>query len=481
MFDVLKTGSETYLVEGVDPGELIVIIEYTGGEVEAHDEILIKVVDAPFDARIRRVDFTGNQEIFLDRPNEAAQSTREFDGDGTNEWKDDDCDGTTTKNWPVAYERNSQVTLNIELRVELKEAGGNPVTATVRGVAQVDGAELVFEQTGVTLVHGTTAITGLTSQGNLPNAVAFIEPLIIEWTVSTDTTSDPAGASRHNVYTTLGAPHDSAAYPLLFTMVHMTTHGAVGATTEQGAVDGIWSQFSNQVSSRTPGSTTPQIRQRVYFPVSGIFHTGGTALRYYNEVAPGSTLEDRFPPLFNCGPGGILIAGEGRCGDWGTFLVHALDNHGIESGRVWLGVSHDGIPDSDECPFQDGMFATVSNCLMLVSEWSFAQNGGTSGDADYPYKWDEVVDERGASGQSVENPQPYFWDHVIVFVKTTSGGTTTTKLYDPSYGIGPFDEDGADYENAAISGYCKPTGTIYVGPYVCRKNPAGQQLIQEEL
>lgn len=474
LFDSLKTGSETYLVEGVDPGELVLIIEYAGGEVEAQDEILIKVVDPPFDAGIRRVDFTNNHEIRRDRFEMetqhimATQHINGFDADSV-EWKDDDCDGTVDKNWPVAYQRNSQVTLNIELCVEIKEAGVGPITATVRGVARGNGADLVFEKTGVTLVDGTNTITGLTSQGNLPDTVTYIEPLIIEWTVSTGTSSDPAGASTHNVYTTFGEP---GGQPLFFTVVHFTTHGAIGATTEQEAVDGIWLQIAGQVSSQTPGFATPQIRRREFDPMTGIIDTDGRALQYYNEVIPSSTLADFFPFLgFNCKVGKLLIIGEGRCGIWAEFMITTLDNHGIKANEMGLAVAFDNVLD---CPaFEPDL--KISQCIMLVKEWSFAESGGTTGDADYPFNWDEVVDERGAAGQSVENPQPWFWDHVIVEITINE----ISMLYDPSYGIGPY-KDLEEYENASMSGFCKPKGPVFKGPYICRENPAGTQLTRTD-
>ena len=480
LFNTLIAGSETYLVEGVDPGEIIVILEYVGGEVEARDEILITVVDPAFDAQIRLVDFVDNQEISLDRFEDPPQLIDDTDRN-TVEWKDDDCDGNTNKNWPVAYERNSQVTINIQFCVDIKEDGVDSITVAIRGVAQVNGAELVYERNGVTLRNGTNTIIGLTSQGNLPNFVTYIEPMIIEWTVTAGISSDPAGASRHNVYTTLSNPRNPKLSPIPFTMIHFTTHGADGATTEQATVDGIWSQFATQ-------HPTPQIRRREYDLMTGIINTGGQPLRYYKEVLPGMTLEESFGEPFLCNTETALLRlSEGRCGVWASFLVDALDIHGIAAKRLWLGVSHDGAVTSPTCPLQP-FSPTPTECLMLVNNWSFAANGGTSGDPDYPFKWDEVVDEKGVAGQSVENPQPFFWDHVVVLVKiTTDEGTinenSTEKLYDPSYGIGPFDEDGEDYEIAAISGFCKPEpGSEFAqGPYFCRKNPPGIQLTQGDL
>lgn len=132
LFNTLKSGSETYLVEGIKPGELVISIEYSGGDLEAKDEILINVVNPNYDARIRQVDFTNNREIVRDRFEMAQQHIVSIDGDSA-EWKDNDCDGNTNKNWPVAYRRNSQVELNIGLCVDIKDAELNSLTATVRG------------------------------------------------------------------------------------------------------------------------------------------------------------------------------------------------------------------------------------------------------------------------------------------------------------------------------------------------------------
>lgn len=152
-------------------------------------------------------------------------------------------------------------------------------------------------------------------------------------------------------------------------------------------------------------------------------------------------------------------------------MSSVLDNHGIESNEIVLGVQFGG----PVCPVIDpDPFFKLTDCVMLVNDWGFAQNGGTSGNIFYPFKWDEVVDERGAAGQSVENPYPFFWDHVVIEI-TVDGKTT---LYDPSYGIGPFESLGA-YENASIAGFCRPQNLSpprRTGPYICQVNPAGTQL-----
>lgn len=441
LFDTLKSGSETYLVEGIDAGELVVSIEYSGGDIEAKDEILINVVNPNYDARIRQVDFTNNREIVRDRFEMTQQRIESIDGDSA-EWKDNDCDGNTNKNWPVAYPRNSQVALNIGLCIDIKDEELDSLIATVRGVAQGDGLNLVFERPGVALIDGLNVVTGLTSSGNLPDAVTFIEPLIIEWTVTVGGNSDPAGASRHNVYTTFAEP---GATSLLFSAVHFTTHGALGATTEQGTVDGIWSQFTQRVSSQTPDFTTPRLRTRDFDTVTGIIDTEGQALRYYNEFAPGSTLQEFFPFRgYSCTNDDLLRFGEGRCGTWARFMSSVLDNHGIASNEILLGVQF----GSPVCPVIDpDPFFKLTDCVMLVKDWEFAQTGGTSGNIFYPFR-DEVVDERGVAGQSVENPYPFFWDHVVIEIEIDGKAT----LYDPSYGIGPFQSLGA-YENASMAGF----------------------------
>ena len=54
-------------------------------------------------------------------------------------------------------------------------------------------------------------------------------------------------------------------------------------------------------------------------------------------------------------------------------------------------------------------------------------------------------------------------------------GVIGPHYFDPSYGTGPFPTI-ERYEFASIDGFCRPVGGAVQGPYVCQKDPPGQQL-----
>jgi hypothetical protein len=118
-------------------------------------------------------------------------------------------------------------------------------------------------------------------------------------------------------------------------------------------------------------------------------------------------------------------------------------------------------------------------CIMLVKNWRFEASQRTR-NAAFPYWSTAPIDLLGVPGQSVENPPPYFWDHAIV----RAGEGAASALYDPSYGNGPFRGANAQavlqqYQNASISGYCRPWNLGEQGkpPYECRWAPSGSLLL----
>ena len=103
---------------------------------------------------------------------------------------------------------------------------------------------------------------------------------------------------------------------------------------------------------------------------------------------------------------------------------------------------------------------------------------------EFPYESKAVVDAEGVAGQGVKNPEPFFWDHVIV----KAGPSGAASLYDPSYGTGPFNgkEGGVsptvesvlkEYQKASISGFCRPGVLEAFGkPRKCQKTPSALEL-----
>lgn len=376
------------------------------------------LVPNPFKVQIRRVDFTNNLEVKRDRLGDSIQSISDFDGDNV-EWKDDTCNGSTNKNWPVAYKRNSQVNLELQLCVTLPETAS--VNATIRGEATGRGSSLVFEKAGVELVNGINLVTNLNSVGTLPNQVTFIEPMTIIWEV-TGPVKMNAGSSTHNIFTTLDTPESgsSSRKPLYFTLFDLTTRNADGQTDESGTFARIWEEFTDR-----------QVRRREFNPINGQINHDGALLSYYDPANKGfatcsfTTSEE------------LLEEEIGQCGAWAKLFQDALAIHGIASDYHFINSN-----DADMLP---------TSRYFLIRNWRLAGCMPASGDPDFPWEFTEVelaaCDQPGLPGQTNPDPTSWFTNHQVVIYP--SGGR---QIYDPAYGQ-VFADRGA-WKAASVSAFC---------------------------
>ncbi len=122
---------------------------------------------------------------------------------------------------------------------------------------------------------------------------------------------------------------------------------------------------------------------------------------------------------------GMLEEAKGKCGAWAEAFAFVLANEGVKSKVLEIAPEFI-VGAEDKCE-------TFKTCNMLIKGWKF-NGAGTSGNASFPYKATEVEDERGVKAQGVENPPAIFSNHYIVETPKGSG-----KLYDPSYGTGPYE------------------------------------------
>ncbi len=92
---------------------------------------------------------------------------------------------------------------------------------------------------------------------------------------------------------------------------------------------------------------------------------------------------------------------------------------------------------------------------------------GVPGLGDFPYRASlDVFPEEGIPGQGFKDPFSKLPDHFVV--------KYDNKIYDPSYGTGPFDKE-SDHENAAIDGIRNAFGSIK------KQNAAVQELKYSEV
>lgn len=409
--------------------------------------------------RVWSVDITGQPdnvpgayEVIRDRATQPMQRMADFnDGCGgapNVEWRD--CrpnwpDGFSDRSWPVAYVRGA--TMDIAL-ARFRVRNANLDQATVVGSVDLgNGNTFEFRKAAVPQVGNELVADNLTASGPLPNEVGFLEPMRITWTVIKNGVTFEAGTSDITVYLLYARP----MVPLYLTQVDFTTHGARGKSVEQEVVDGVWSMF-----------TPRQLMRRELDPRVGTISHNGVILRYWTTW----DLLSKDAQLFRC-PGvwdtpTLLRVTIGRCGGWAQFMDDALALHGIAAPMVGV-ATRPGFPTGP-----------AGSQLMLIKNWSF---GTPSGAGDFPYirtveirtspagvvtvaavgPQNEVDDAPGSPGQENPNPPGYFavGDHAVVLYNG--------KIYDPSYGTGPFN-DIMEWARASIDGYARYRDAVQVMP-----------------
>lgn len=295
---------------------------------------------------------------------------------------------------PVCYVRNARVPLSAVLRVLRAPTGTEAVE--LRGRATVGTATLEWTCTvSVSPSSVDVSTPSMTSSAPLPNVVACYDPLTIAWEANAAGTGwIGAGTTTHLVYTVLGTP----AGTVHWTLVDISCRAAQGETTEARVVTQSFVPFTSRALNRK---------------------RDGRGLTYWN------------PNTTTCTNTRLLLAsadGSGQCGSWAELLVDMYKVHGITSAdKVVVVVTVSAWQTSTQG--------------FLVKNWQW--NAGTQ-----PAPWthrmgSDVVNQPGIPGQRNPEPPPAFFNHFIV----THGG----KLYDPSYGGGPFN-DQATWESGALDG-----------------------------
>ncbi len=365
------------------------------------------------------------------------------------EWVDAEMPyGQTEKNWPAVYRRASDANLRVTLTSSLTDVAELAAVKLV-GVADADGTPMRWESDPFTLTNGDNTLVMVLPTVTLPDHITSFTlpdyPLEITWTLE----NVPGGVAlsglsptKHNLFVTLANPLDDTK--LFLSVLDYTTAWARPADTAAEAIGpgfflgdppGIYSAFQ-----QFDGGGVPRFHKTDFNPATGAI-TIGAELHYWDEIAPVGQTLDALGGIFSVCPAywttqALLTTLHARCGGWAVFMMDSLNVHGITGDLV--GVVAEIAPD---CPRRV--------CRFLVKNWGgFAAGGagGASGHAAFPYLYTQVTDQAGAGGQGTANPPPWFTDHALVRV---SG-----KIFDPSYGTGPFD-DLATWDDDSLDGFCE--------------------------
>lgn len=327
---------------------------------------------------------------------------------------DGDAEDVNDRMYPVAYARNSYVTVST-LRFAVTP---DDMSLTDVAVIGFGPAGLRFDGTG-TVSAGVLSVTTIRSDIRLPNVTAFYDPFEIEWHAALSPGRfQAAGVSRNRMYVTLAAPSGRR----LESFFDIGTRAAAGTSTTADAVDQIWSEFTDL----------------------HVEDVDGNVLGYYRGVLCASQVT-----IYDAQ--GLVTYHNGQCGAWADLFQKCLDTQGI-TGSTFVTVQP----------------INTSWTGILVNNYLFA-GSGTSGCSNFPYKlnspcggasWPggpECTDAAGVPGQDNPNPASFFSRHFIVLY----GG----KYYDPAYGTGPFTgtaiQANLAWEQGAMAGYIGTCGTYY--------------------
>lgn len=368
---------------------------------------------------LRQVDFAGNHELESDPDSSGSTVDYEVDGEWYDGNLDGDVDDTGDRGYPIAYTRNSTMTLTPTF-----ENFAPNLDVDIRGVVYANGVympsfgfELVAEDQ-TTAADGTLTVT---VSDTLPNKVKYYEEFLIYWQSSLDNGASwtTIGNSEHKVYLTLNDPEVT---PLYHTVVHIGSDEANNETTENGVINKVWETFETL----------------------DVDSVGGKDLYYYkNYTCTSQTTKS------------LLQKGDGQCAVWSQFFVDVLKAQGIARTNNWVklkATNNDG---------EQGF---------LVKTWAFAGNGKANavivrggndsintkiaafpyinvmyrnGNAPYyvnanddAYTWpysdvSDANDTGQTAGQSTQNPASFFQEHVLVQYDVGNG----LEWFDPSYGV----------------------------------------------
>jgi hypothetical protein len=149
------------------------------------------------------------------------------------------------------------------------------------------------------------------------------------------------------------------------------------------------------------------------------------------------------PPAGGATTKGLLKHKDGKCGAWGEFFDHLCACQGITAEKK-------GIVLKNESPYPPHVYS-----MMIVYDIDF---GPMRFDPPFRYRFTEIdFTPAGIPGQGMPTPSAkHFSNHAV----NVYGG----KIYDPSYGKGPYDDLHA-WEEDAIEAY---------GSIACPPPPSGE-------
>jgi len=277
----------------------------------------------------------------------------------------------------------------------------------------------------------------------LDDKIDFYNPLTITWYYG-PTVNGPwyeAGTSSNRVYVTWATPKTT----LIETLLHVGCEGEkVGGefgTDDQKVLKKIWAKLATR--------TIRRVSDQHVLSYYGFYFLDVNKNGKIEPDVPGEVTNKNHPDLCKVKYAAPLIKeGNGQCHAWTDFMLQALLAQGLEKINP---IPHETLKAKITSGLGDAF---------AVKNWQKEGNDprrvlDVNQEEPPTPGADEAKDVLGVPGQG-DSPDPpgEFENHYIVQMNG--------RYYDPSYGLGPFD-DLKKYEDAALAGRIKKKYPI-VGP-----------------
>lgn len=256
----------------------------------------------------------------------------------------------------------------------------------------------------------------------------FEKNLTISWSVRYAGLTNwlPAGTSVHEIYFTRGEPLTSLRQETLF---WIACAGAVrGLSDESAIVDAVWGKFA------TLAVTSKNGEKMLYWGPKSL----ATRSAFFSAEE-------------------LIAERDGKCGAWASFFASAVNLHGVDAQVKTLVSAFVSSGGRDNLMVKNYKFSPTP---------AFPRN--QYGDYTHYLAGSEqdgcTVDQDGIPGQSNLNPISLFTNHAVVGING--------KIFDPSYGTGPFDNF-IKWKDASLAGFL-----VEVSENVCLCREAEYQFVE---
>jgi len=330
------------------------------------------------------------------------------DGTGMGQWVDaegdhqpDPSEDPTERNWPLAFEAGSTMSLHAQISVP-DLAMGTPVVVKAKRTGFVD-VEWQITATGTLLELPRQASTI-----PLPDSVqcfshhSATDAFSVDWSIQIGSQAvQKLGKTHHTLYSILkhtGSAKEETLYAL-------ACRGSVGRTTaNNGLVSSVFYEFADREVCRVKPTTAEE---------------DGTPMTYRHDSSVS----------LSGGYSDLLGTRHGRCGHWADLFQEVLVLHGIypfgsenAAKKIALNLKDPaGISAAYEAAWQEfhpGSVRPAAEPVMFIRNWLI--DGGEF------TEWNPL-DESGVPAQGNPDPSSIFLNHVVM----EYGGT----IFDPSYGV----------------------------------------------